>query len=90
MPIELRSIVCIPQILQFESGVLDAELFGEARFHCRFDPFARRAISRHDMAIQCRVVLLHLPQMNVVDIMDPVDLPDCSNNGIIVDVGWAT
>jgi len=74
MPIEFRALVRIFPIFQFERGVPDTELFGEARLHSSFDPFAGRVISCHDMAVQCRFVLLHLPQMNVVDIMDPVDM----------------
>ena len=88
MAVEISVIVCALFMLEFEAGMADAEFF--------FQPFLDRTLyllnprprfGRHDdMTIERGFMLLHLPEMDVVDIGDTIDAPHRFDDGLVVDV----
>ncbi len=78
-------------VLELQAGMGDFEVFLQPVLDRSLDlfDFTPAVRCQHHVAVQRRLVLLHLPQMHVVNVRDTIDIPHRLHDGCVVDVGRA-
>lgn len=86
--IEIGVLMSAILVLEFEAGMADAEFSLQPLLDRALDLFnLRPPLGCHDdMAVERSLVLLHLPEMDVVDVGDAFDFPHRFDDGLVVDV----